>query len=390
MIRELKQEIEQLQAVGLVREAHAALRLENGQVEIRGKRVVDFTSWDFLNLAFDPRLKRSAQKVIEAVGVGSSSPRLSSGSSEAHAHCEHRIAGFLGAQSSLLFSSKNQALLTLFTSSLSERDVVLIDELSQSPASDAAYLVNAQTAMFQSEDPSSLEAELDKTRAARRRILYVETVSSLTGKQIDLPRVLSIAKKFNADIVLDESFAVASIGLRGAGVSDGILSCDAVACTVLDLSLGLSCYGAALAGTSELIGYLLSRSRTFSYESALPASIAASVDTALDIVELQPLKREGLLLLASRLHSGLSELGMSPEAFSRTPIVSINFAKRSLAAEFAASVFQRGFLVDVVPRGTQFSDSAVVRLIIRSPHSEKHVDQFLQAVADIKARLPKA
>ncbi|MBN8548539.1 MAG: pyridoxal phosphate-dependent aminotransferase family protein [Deltaproteobacteria bacterium] len=389
MIRELKQELEQLQALKLLRELHPAVRLNGGLAEIKGKRVVDFTSWDFLNLSFDPRVKRSAQKRIEESGIAASSPRLSTGSTDVHASTELRLSKFLGTDSALLFSSKNQALLTLITSLLTERDVVLLDELSQSPASDAAFLVNAQATHFDSQKPESLEAELEKQRFARRKLIVIETVSSITGKPVDLPRLLLVAKKFDADVVLDESFAIGGFGIRGSGLSDGLILRDGILCVIADLSIGLACYGAAIAGSKVLSDYLLSRSRTFSTETAFPHSIAAAVDTALDIVELQPMQRESLLLLSAKLQTGLSELGFLPAGTVRTPIVSLQFSKRSLASEFAASVFQRGFLVDVVPRGTQFNDSAIVRMVLRSSHSDKQIEQFLQSIADIKSRLPK-
>jgi 7-keto-8-aminopelargonate synthetase-like enzyme len=351
VIKELRQELEQLQALRLVRELHTTVRLEGGMAEIKGRRVIDFTSWDYLNLNFNPRLRRSVGAEVEKSGVTAGGSRLSTGTFEAHTNCERRIAAFLGTESALLFSSKNQAVLSLLTNILSERDAIFVDEMTQSPVTDAAFLVHALSGTFKSDDAASLEDEIEKQRSARRKVIFVESLSPISGKPADLNRIFLVAKKFGCEIILDESFAAGAFGLRGSGLSEDLGLREGVLCTIMDLSFGICGHGTAIAGSSVLIQYLLSRSRTFHSESAPPPAVVVAGETGIDICELQPTLRKSLLLQSARLSRGLSEIGFACDSTWQSPIISIQFAKRSIALEFATSIFSRGVLVDVVPRG---------------------------------------
>lgn len=365
------------------------MRLAAGLVETRGRQLVDFTCWDYLSLNENSKFRRSAQTAIEQFGVGSASPRLSTGTQDSHLTCELRLARFFGTDSALLFSSKPQAVFTLLTTLLSEQDVVLYDEFCQSPVVDAAFLVQAHAHPFRVEDPTSLELELEKSRFAQRKIIFIEALSPVTARSVDLNKLALIARKHGASIVIDESYAVGATGLRGAGLSELLLSNDVLAAVICDLSLGLCSYGACVAGSSDLRTYLLSRSKVLSSECAPPAAFVSAAEKAIDIIELQTLAREMICARAQRLTSGFAELGLTKLSGEKSPITFILFEKRSLASEYASSILHKGFLADVVPRGTQLSESCCVRFVIRAAHTEQQIDTLLQATSDIRQRLSK-
>lgn len=388
-MKDLREEVEQLQALKLGRELHVTLRLGAGVSEIRGRRVIDFTNWDFLGLATNSRVKRTAQATIEQSGLGVSSSRLSSGTSDEHVNCEGRLSKFFRTESALLFSSRNQALFTLVASLLGERDAIFFDELTTAPVGDAAYLVHAQVHNFKSDDVSSLEIELEKARFARRKVIYVETLSPISSREPDMAKLVLMALKHNAELLVDESFALGTIGIRGAGRSEELVAKDGILAVIADLSLGAACFGAAVASPSLLREFLVLRSRMLANECAIPSSFAAAICTSLDTLELQTLERSSVLQRARRLRDGLIEIGLARAQQFDSPIVAINFEKRSIAADFAAAIFQRGFMADVVPRGTSLSESFVVRFLVTLAHTDQQIDSLLQAVLDIRARVVK-
>ena len=383
-----KQEYEQIQAVKLAREAHTAVCHPLGYIDIRGRRVLNLSSFDYLDLCNNPRVKRAAIAELEASGVGVSSPRLASGWREAHAAAEFRLASFFGSETALLLSSRTQATLSLFSNLLTERDAVLFDESAQSAVADAAYLVNAQVFNFRTEDPHSLAIELERARGARRRIVLVEALSAFSGQACNIRKILDISTRGAATLVIDETLAVGALGLRGAGLSEGLPSREGILAIVCDLSFGLCGFGAVIATSKAARGLVVSRSRTLSTEAPIPSHLASAVESSLNAVELSPVERAAVLQRAERLRYGLRELGLLREVDFPSPIVAVPFEKRSLAHEFAEALFQRGFLGELVPRGTTLSESVGVRFVMRSVIQDAAVEGLLQAVSDIRSRIP--
>lgn len=387
MIDQLKLELEQIAASGRQKEFHPLLSRENGFIEIKGKKVADFTNWDFLNLNSNRKFMRSAQEEIEKSGVGALSSRLSSGTSYSHLALEKRIAGFLGTQSAVVFSSKNQAVFSLFTALVGEADAVFYDEQMQSPVSDACYLVNAPALSFNSSNLPALETELAKVKQANRKIIVVESVSPGSGKKNDLSALLQIALRQDAHLVVDESYALGAIGLRGAGLCEELGCISQLLCVYGSMGQGLAAYGAFVAGGAIVSNYLIQRSKTFQNEVSLPPALAAAVESGINIIELAHLEREKLRQNTKRLRDGLTEAGFLDAGQSDSMIVSIMVGKFRRAREFADILFQRGFLAEAVSLQTPLTEVGMLRFIVQAAHSPKSIDALLQNFIEIYSKI---
>jgi len=387
MLPDLKLELDQLTALGKRREFVASRRLPGALIEMRGKKLVDFTNWDSLALSFDKKLKRVAQNFVEQNELGVCAARLSGGTSAQHLITENRLAAFLGYESALLFSSKNQAVLSLVSALCNEQDVILHDELIQSAVADAAYLVNTRAAPFSSKDLGTLERELESAKSARRRFIFVESISPITGNSPDFIRLLAIAKKSDSQLIIDESFALGSAGLRGAGSSEQAHVSPAVSAVFCDLSLAANSYGAFVSGSKILCDYLTSRSKTFTLEGAMPPTLAALICGAIDAIELKNAARQKIWTSAEKLSRGLFEIFAAISTRAQSAIVCQPFEKTSLATSLVDALFQRGFLAEAVATGAARSDAAVVRYIVSSHHTDEQIDNLLNAIAEIAPRL---
>lgn len=358
----------------------------NAQVTIRSKRVVDFTSWDFLGAGKDRAVVKAAQTAIEAYGIGVASPRLSAGTRAAHIESEIRLANFFCTESALLFSSKGQALISIITSLLHERDTLIVDDRFVGPAADAAYLVNSDVINFHIEQVQATEKIFENTKHYRRKICIAESVSSITGQPSDLGFIAKLCAKHGVELIVDESFALGTLGIRGAGgVEAANISRDILA-VVSDLSLSLGVAGGVVAGPNTLTKCLLTRGRTFAQEGAPLPLCAKAAQAAIDYIELQSFKRESVKLLSQRLRQGLHGLGIAVGEFG-TPIVSLPFKSIKAAEEAKEALFSRGFLVDLVPAGLLFSEASLLRLLITAEHKDEHIDTFLNAMSDIFPRI---
>jgi 7-keto-8-aminopelargonate synthetase-like enzyme len=356
-------------------------------IQTRGKPAVDFTSRDYLGVLESKKVRRAIQKEIEEHSPGSVAPRLSTGTLPAHLRCEDRIARFVGTESSLLFSSRNQAVLSLITSFVTERDLVIAPENAQSPVFDAAYLVGAKTLPFSPKSMRELEDELASPYSAGRRFLFVESLSPLTGELLDLQRIFTLTSDNDTAVLVDESYATGALGIRGAG---GVEYWNAVGKPLViygELGLGLGLFGGFVAASRNLASLLLQRSKTFQSETPLPAANAIAIETALDEIELLPIQREKLKLLSSRLRTGCAQSGFDLVGQSDAPIVCLRFDKMGRAVEVVEALFSRGYLLEAQSVGELRSEAAVVRAFINSSHSDQQIDGLLQALSEIRPRL---
>lgn len=386
---DLKVELERLKAAGRYHEFIPVSERQGAYVKYKEKRIVDFTNWDLFYVTRHSGVIWSIHKELESWGVGSNSPRLISGTNPQHISLEKRLAVFTGRQAAALFTSRNQAVLSLVTTLLDERSVVVVDELMQSPVVDAAYLVNAPVVTFDAGKIETLDIELAKIPESFRKVVFLEGISPLRGRCTELKPTFDIAADRGGVVVLDESFSMGVLGIRGAGASELLPPGYLPLCCYGPLSYGLSGFGAFVSGDQILIDYLVNQSRTFTSESALPCAFVAGMETALDVIELSVSGREKIGTLTNRLRRGLSELGLAESEDGGCPIVCIPFESRSMASELVDALMEKGFLVEAVARGGFLDSGCVVRALVNIEHTERHIDGLLQAIADALSQIKK-
>lgn len=386
MLKDLALELQQLKGLGQHRELHSSSRSKPGVIDVKGRHLHDFANWDLFGLNFDQQLRRVAQRAIESSGVSTSSPRLLGGTREVHADGERRLSEFLGVARTLLFSSRNQAVFTLITTLVSEQDLVFVEDTSQSPVHDAAYLVNAPVFSYSGGGLGELEKELERQRPPGRTFIFVESVSGVYGSVVELLELFRIATAHGALVVVDESYALGFIGSRGAGGCELAGVVKGPLCLYGDLSFGLGGYGSFISGSEELASFLLNRSRTFAHEVALPPLLAKFTIAALERIELMPVEREALALKARGLREELDRVPGLSVCPGDTPIISLRFKRPRAAQSFAAGMFERGFLVEALNLGLPLDESSVVRLLVSSSHTEGCISELLESAQVVASR----
>lgn len=388
MREELIKDLIQLEALGRKRSFAPAVRYDEAALKIRDKRVVNFTSWDYLGVSQTGSVKVAAQREIERLGLGVSASRLSSGSRAVHSAAEKRLASFLGVPGSLLFSTRNQVVLSLITALGSELDIFIAEDLVQSPVVDAACLINAPFSTFRIEDLHQLDQKLISAKSSRRKFIFIESISPISGETAPLKEIVAIATRHGAALCVDESYALGAVGLRGAGVCERLGILGEIFCILGSLGYGVGCYGGFVAGDSVLIEYLQSTSRTFVSEPAPLPALAAAIEEALNVIELRAERREELAKNTAVLRDGLKELGLKVSESLDSPVLSFAFPTLRAAEELGEALFQQGYLIDVLQAGIPLSEAGVGRIIANAAHSESQLSGVLRAISGIVPRLP--
>lgn len=359
-------------------------RRAGAKIHFKGKDLVDFTSWDILSLGHNPELRRVFQHEIETHGVGMASARLHTGGTFEHFVAEECLARFLCQESSLIFSTRNQALLSLVTSVFGEGDTILIEEGLLNAAVDAAYLVDAQVRTFSRDKLDQIPQLLSDCPPSARRGLLVESISPDHGELLDLAYLTEICEAANIDLFVDETFALGGVGPRGAGGTEKFSISHKVTGIIGSLAHSLAGYGGFVAGPALLIKYLFTRSRSLRSEVSLPVAFVRWTEQALAKVEVLAVERTRVARLAHSIREVGRSLHLDVKGDSSSPLVVFHFRFLPQAREFYRGLFERGFLC-CEPVISGVDNSVTLPLVVRSAHSEQNIKELSQALSDIGA-----
>ncbi|MBN2290245.1 MAG: glycine C-acetyltransferase [Candidatus Glassbacteria bacterium] len=358
----------------------AVIRLEDGS------EVINFCANNYLGLADSPVLREAAKKALDQYGFGMSSVRFICGTLDLHKRLEAKLAGFLGLDDCVLYSSCFDANGGLFEALLDDRDVVISDELNHASIIDGVRLCKAGRMIYPNSDLDALEACLKKAARARIKLVATDGVFSMDGIVADLKGICGLAGRYGALVMVDDSHATGVVGDTGRGSPE----LNGVAGKV-DIVTGT--FGKALGGASggftctrkEIAALLRQKSRPYLFSNTLAPMIAATTLKALETVE----NSTGLLERLGR-NTGLFRSRMAKAGFQvpegTHPIVPVLYGDEALAAETAEALLPEGiyavaFSYPVVPRG-----KARIRVQLSAAHTAAQVEKAVTAFGRVRER----
>src|SRR5215470_573195 len=277
-------------AAGLQRSVRPVDGAQDVRVIVEGRSVLSLCSNNYLGLANHPALIEAAVDAARRYGVGSAASRLISGSMRVHHDLEAKLAAFKRAEACLLFTSGYHANLGVISSLVGDGDAVFSDALNHASIIDGCRLSRAAVHVYPHADMAQLEQQLRAVRA-RRRLIVTDSVFSMDGDSAPLQAICELAEAHEAMVMVDEAHATGVVGARGAGLVDALGLEPRVTVQMGTLGKALGTFGAYVAGSRELIDYLVNRARTFIFTTALPPPLIAAAAAALSIVEREPERR---------------------------------------------------------------------------------------------------
>ena len=348
---------------------------------------INLCSNDYLGLACDQRLK---QAVIASVGntgaMGSTGSRLLSGNAPEWEELETEFAGFAGTEAALYFGSGYAANVGLLSSLLKPGDVVFSDALNHASLIDGMRLSGAQKVIYPHADMQFLESALrEKMGSAGAKVIVTESVFSMEGDVAPLEALIRLARKYGAEMVIDEAHATGVCGPGGRGVAAELgIECEILA-LVHTCGKALASAGAFVCCGDTLKTYLVNRARTFIFSTAMPPYIAGQIRAALAIARSADDRRTHLRQLATALREKLSAAGIGT-APSTTHIIPVFLGGNEAALHVAAELQASGFAVKAIRPPTVPAGTARVRISLTSRITMEEIDRL----ADVIVRAEKS
>lgn len=320
--------------------------------------VVNLCANNYLGLADNPKLIEAAKSAFDTRGFGMASVRFICGTQDLHRELEQRLAGFLGKDDAILFAACFDANGGLFEPLLGPEDAIISDALNHASIIDGIRLCKAKRYRYANSDMADLEAQLKQARADGARFIMIATdgVFSMDGYLAKLPEISTLAKQYDATVMVDDCHATGFMGPQGrgtpahCGVAEGIH----ILTGTLGKALGGS-IGGYIAGPQPVVDLLRQRARPYLFSNSLPPAIVAAGLAAIDLVEQGDDLRASLFRNAAKWRAGLEGLGFDLLP-GEHPIVPVMLGDARLAQDMAAKLYEEGvyvagFFFPVVPKG---------------------------------------
>ena len=375
----LKKDLQELESLGIFRTLKTVDSPQGREIILEGKRVLNFCSNDYLGLANDARIKAAALEAIEEYGFGSGASRLICGNMLAHEKLEADLAQFKNTESALLFSSGYMANTGIIPALMDHRSVVLSDKLNHASIIDGIILSRAKLVRYPHADMQALQGILKNCPAAGRKLIVTDTVFSMDGDRAPLKDIVDLARRYEAMVMVDEAHAFGVLGACGGGLVEELALGGQVDIQMGTLSKAAGCFGAYACGTKILQEYLINKSRSFIYTTAMPPAWAHAARTALQIIRQESQLRRQLQANADYLRAEFQRMGFDTMN-SSTPIIPILVKDPLRAVAMSRQLLQQGIFVQAIRPPTVPMGTARLRLTVMATHTQEDLDQLLNAL----------
>jgi 8-amino-7-oxononanoate synthase len=354
-----------------------------------GRRLVDFSSNDYLGLAHHPALAAAMSTCAAARGAGSGASHLVTGHGSEHARLEEELAAFSGRERALLFSTGYMANLAVIATLGGRGERILLDRLCHASLIDGARLSGATLTRYPHADAQAAARLIDND-PSHTVMVVTDGVFSMDGDLAPLPQLARAARAAGAWLVVDDAHGLGVLGAHGGGVLEHFgMGSDEVPILVGTLGKAFGSFGAFVAGAADTIELLLQKARSYIYTTALPQPVAAATRAALALVRVEGWRRERLGSLTARFRARATAMGV-PLGTSLTPIQPIALGSAAAALAAQRELEEAGFLVVAIRPPTVPAGSARLRVTLSAAHTESQLDELVDTLAAVSARALRA
>jgi len=376
---QLQQTLTDRKAAGLYRRTRLRDGEQGVEVMLDGRKMLSFSSNDYLGLAAHPSLKKAFTEALDREGVGSGAAHLLTGHSRYHHQLEEALAEFTGQQRVLLFSTGYMANIGVIDGLLGKTDVVVQDKLNHASLLDGGRLSEAQQLRYPHADMALLHQRLHTAANSRNKLIVSDGVFSMDGDIAPLTEIMALAEQHKAGVLIDDAHGLGVLGQNGGGVIEhfGLSQQKPILVGTFGKAFGTA--GAFVAADEVVIETLVQQARSFIYTTAQPPAIAAATLASLQLVQQETWRRDKLQKLIKQFRDGADQLEL-PIMPSQTAIQPLLIGDDKKALKLGLDMEQHGILVGIIRPPTVPKNTARLRITLSAAHDAEHIDKLLGAL----------
>ncbi|WP_020558316.1 8-amino-7-oxononanoate synthase [Thiofilum flexile] len=380
VMKDLRARIQVSQAQHLYRQPRISDSPQQPVMTIDGKTILNFCSNDYLGLANHPQVIHAFQQAANQYGVGSGAAHLINGHSRLHQQLEEALASFTGRERALLFSTGYMANLAVANALMDKDDIIFQDRLNHASLIDGALMSNAKLMRYAHNDSEHLRQRM-QSNSSPDAMIMTDGVFSMDGDVAPLATLAQIAQQHQAWLMVDDAHGLGVLGKTGGGLVEALqLTPTDVPILMGTLGKAFGTAGAFVAGSHDLIEYLIQVARPFIYTTAQPPAIAGATLASLELVQSEHWRREHLQQLIHYFRQGATQLGLQLMD-SNTPIQPIVVGESAKALQISRRLQALGLLVVAIRPPTVPNNTARLRVTFSAAHTREQVDQLLSGLS---------
>lgn len=385
----LQKELADIREAGLYKNERIITTPQGAGIEVEGSQneVLNFCANNYLGLSDNQRLIDAAKAMMDRRGYGMSSVRFICGTQDVHKQLEQVISDYFHTEDTILYAACFDANGGLFEPLLTEEDAIISDALNHASIIDGVRLCKAKRYRYANADMAELEKCLQEAQAQRFRLIATDGVFSMDGNVAPMDRIVELAEKYNALVMVDESHSAGVVGPTGRGVAEqfGLYGKIDIFTGTLGKAFG-GAMGGFTTGPKEVIDMLRQRSRPYLFSNSLaPSIVGASLEMFKILGESDELHTR-LMNNVEYFRDRMIAAGFDIKP-TQSAICAVMLYDAKLSQEFAAEmqkegIYVTGFYYPVVPKG-----QARIRVQLSAGHNREQLDRAIAAFVNVGRKL---
>ncbi len=355
---------------------------QDTEVTINGKRVLMFGSNAYLGLTNHPKVKEAAIEAVRKYGTGMAGSRFLNGTLDIHIELERKLADFLGKDDAIVYSTGFQVNLGVVSCLTGREDYILWDELDHASIIEGHRLSHSHKIKFRHNDMESLEKQLQKCEADKVKLIVVDGVFSMEGDVANLPKIVKLCEKYNANLMVDEAHGLGVLGKQGRGTCDHFGVTNKVDLIMGTFSKSLASIGGFIAGDDDVINYLRHNSRSYIFSASNTPAATAAASAAFDIMVSEPERIENLWKLTNYALDGFRSMGFEI-GHTSTPIIPLYIRDNDKTFMITKELFEQGIFVNPVVAPAVASDDTLIRFSLMATHTFDQLNIALDRIEKV-------
>ncbi|MFH1836519.1 MAG: aminotransferase class I/II-fold pyridoxal phosphate-dependent enzyme [Candidatus Omnitrophota bacterium] len=349
------------------------------------KEMIMMASNNYLGLSTHPRTVKAATEAVRKYGTGLSGAPMLSGTLDLTRKLEKKIAEFKGTEDAMVFTTGYSANVGAISGLIRPGDVILIDRLDHASIIDGCRLAGGKFKTYKHNDMYSLEKLLIKCdEEFMGKLIVIDGIFSMDGNMAKVPEIVSLAKKYNARVIVDDAHATGVIGSHGGGTSDYFALEGEIDVIMGTFSKTLASTGGFIASTKEVVNYLRYYARSYTFSAAPTPAVLASVLAGFEVIEEEPELREKLWKNIHYMHDNLKSMGF--DVFPSPPesaIMIINIGDEVKLRQMSKKVHEEGIYTNAVPFPAVPKNKVRFRLSLMATHTQEDLDETLNVMKKV-------
>ena len=376
------QEPQKAKAAGIYPYFRAISSEQDTEVIINGKKVLMFGSNSYMGLTNHPKVKEAAIEATKKYGTGCAGSPFLNGTLDIHKQLEARLAEFVGKEDAMIYSTGFEVNLGVVSCITGREDYVILDEQDHASIIEGRRLSFSTPLKYKHNDMDSLDDQLKKCAPDKVKLIVTDGVFSMEGDVAKLPKIVELAKKYDATVMVDEAHGIGVFGKQGRGTCDHFGVTNDVDLIMGTFSKSFASLGGFIATDKEITNFLRHHSRSYIFTASITPASTAAANAALDIMLNEPERQENLWKLTNYALEGFRNMGCEI-GHTETPIIPLYIRDNYKTFTVTRDLLNEGVFVNPVVSPAVAPHDTLIRFSLMATHTKEQVTVALEKIQKV-------